>query len=85
MTDERLFTSPRRGKKWRRDEEQKTVSPATNTADLLAREDKRKAGGIEVKKHIVRYNLFPAKAANVGSLGTTCPSADCDTYPRCRD
>lgn len=41
----------------------------TNIADLLVREDKGKAGGVAVKKHIVRYNRPPANAA------TSSPSA----------
>lgn len=82
MTDERLFTSPQRkaavGQKKRR----RRSSWTANIADLLAREDKRRAGGMEVKKHIVRYYRFPGKRSRAASLGT-CPGADCDTYPRC--
>lgn len=83
MTDERLFTSPRRKKRVAGDGKKRKFADGKHCWFTSARGQKE-GGRYRSEEAHCQIQSPPCIRSYVGSLGT-CPSADCDTYPRCDD
>lgn len=81
MTDEGLFTSPQREKSGGG---QKKESSDDKHCWFTGARGQRDGGQYRSEEAHCQIQSLPYKRSYAGSLGT-CPSAECDTYPRCDD